>query len=105
MILGAQGLSVIDSVFPGRSCGGVSNCPLTRSPKSESPTGHGNFQQWTEPNELTAKMHNRMPVIVRREDYVRWLDPTVKDPAQLSDILTPYQAEEMIPGQQLGQQG
>ena len=50
----------------------------------------------TEPNELTAKIHNRMPVIVRREDYARWLDPKVKDYDKLMDILAPYPAEEMI---------
>ncbi len=50
----------------------------------------------TEPNELTARIHNRMPVIVRPEDYARWLDPTVRQPEKLSDILTPYPAEEMI---------
>ena len=50
----------------------------------------------TEPNELTAKIHNRMPVIVQREDYARWLDPKVKEYEKLSDILAPYPAEEMI---------
>ena len=50
----------------------------------------------TEPNELTAKIHNRMPVVVPREDYARWLDPKVKDHERLSDILAPYAAEEMI---------
>jgi putative SOS response-associated peptidase YedK len=48
----------------------------------------------TDPNELTEKIHNRMPVIVRPQDYVRWMAPT--DPAHLpSDLLKPYPAEEM----------
>lgn len=29
----------------------------------------------TEPNELMAPVHNRMPVIVEPKDYDRWLDP------------------------------
>jgi putative SOS response-associated peptidase YedK len=46
----------------------------------------------TEPNELTAKVHSRMPVILAREDYSRWLDVAAPDPAEL---LRPYPAEEM----------
>jgi putative SOS response-associated peptidase YedK len=49
----------------------------------------------TEPNELAA-IHNRMPVIVQREDYARWLDPMVKNLDKLSEILAPYPAEEMM---------
>jgi putative SOS response-associated peptidase YedK len=33
----------------------------------------------TAPNELTAKIHNPIPVIVPKEDYSRWLDPKLKD--------------------------
>src|SRR3972149_6401159 len=29
----------------------------------------------TEPNDLARAVHDRMPVIVRPEDYARWLDP------------------------------
>lgn len=29
----------------------------------------------TEPNELLAPIHDRMPVIVREDDYARWLSP------------------------------
>jgi putative SOS response-associated peptidase YedK len=39
-------------------------------------------------------IHNRMPVILHRQDYDRWL--TVADPANLPvDLLRPYLAEEM----------
>jgi putative SOS response-associated peptidase YedK len=39
-------------------------------------------------------IHNRMPVILHRKDYERWLSPG--DPAQLPvDLLRPYPAEEM----------
>jgi putative SOS response-associated peptidase YedK len=48
----------------------------------------------TDPNELMQPLHNRMPVILHRQDYGRWLAPA--DPAQLPvDILKPYPAEEM----------
>jgi putative SOS response-associated peptidase YedK len=48
----------------------------------------------TDPNELMKPIHNRMPVILHRQDYDRWL--TVADPAQLPvDLLRPYPAEEM----------
>jgi putative SOS response-associated peptidase YedK len=53
----------------------------------------------TNPNELVKPadgptLHDRMPVMVRREDYLRWLAPA--PPAQLPvDLLRPYPAEEM----------
>jgi putative SOS response-associated peptidase YedK len=48
----------------------------------------------TEANELTAAIHNRMPVILAPRDYERWLTPG--DPAQLPvDLLRPKSAEEM----------
>lgn len=46
----------------------------------------------TEANELAATMHNRMPVIVRREDYTRWLMPQERSPV---DLLRPFDAGEM----------
>lgn len=48
-----------------------------------------------EPNELAARIHNRMPVIAKPADYRRWLDPTITDPDALADILRPYPAGEM----------
>ena len=48
----------------------------------------------TDPNELMEPLHNRMPVILHRKDYERWLAPA--DPAQLPvDLLGPIPAEEM----------
>jgi len=48
----------------------------------------------TDPNELMAPIHTRMPVIVPRKDYGRWMAPA--DPAQLPvDLLRPFPAEEM----------
>jgi len=48
----------------------------------------------TEPNELTATVHNRMPVILKPRDYDRWLScaDTERLPA---DLLRPYDADRM----------
>ena len=48
-----------------------------------------------EPNELVRELHDRMPVILKDEDYDRWLDPKQKDPAALESLLVPYPAERM----------
>jgi putative SOS response-associated peptidase YedK len=48
----------------------------------------------TDPNELMEPIHNRMPVILHRQDYDRWLEPG--EPSRLPvDLLRPYPAEEM----------
>jgi putative SOS response-associated peptidase YedK len=48
----------------------------------------------TDPNELLEPFHNRMPVILDRGDYERWLDPG--DPARPPvDLLRSYPAEKM----------
>ncbi len=49
----------------------------------------------TEPNELTGKIHNRMPVILPEEDFARWLDPSPKKADDLQDLLVPYPADQM----------
>jgi len=49
----------------------------------------------TSPNELVAPLHNRMPVILPREDYDAWLDPARTDPATVMPLLRPYPAEAM----------
>jgi putative SOS response-associated peptidase YedK len=46
----------------------------------------------TEPNELCAKIHDRMPVILDAADYARWLDVAVPN---AQDSLRPYPADEM----------
>jgi putative SOS response-associated peptidase YedK len=50
----------------------------------------------TEPNELTGKIHNRMPVILQKEDFARWLDPAPANAADLQNLLVPYPSNEMI---------
>jgi putative SOS response-associated peptidase YedK len=49
----------------------------------------------TEPNELAAAIHDRMPVILHREDYDLWLDPKVQDVNRLEPLLVPYASDAM----------
>jgi putative SOS response-associated peptidase YedK len=49
----------------------------------------------TEPNELMASLHNRMPVILKSEAYAQWLDPSPQAPAHFQDLLAPYPTAEM----------
>ena len=48
----------------------------------------------TEPNELTATVHNRMPVILEPKDYSRWLDRDETERLPV-DLQRPFPAEEM----------
>lgn len=49
----------------------------------------------TEPNELVADIHNRMPVIIRPEDEATWLDRNNRDVSMLQKMLKPFPAKEM----------
>ncbi len=49
----------------------------------------------TNANELVRTIHDRMPVILNREGRFKWLDPDLKDPSQLKNMLKPYASEEM----------
>ncbi len=49
----------------------------------------------TEPNELVASIHNRMPVILAQDAREEWLDPSVRDDRVLLSLLAPYPAEAM----------
>ena len=49
----------------------------------------------TEANEVLKPVHERMPVILKTENYARWLDPKEKDVEKLQEMLAPYPAEEM----------
>ena len=49
----------------------------------------------TEPNELVAPIHNRMPVMLDPDDEALWLDGAVTDPAAVLGYLRPYLAQEM----------
>ena len=47
----------------------------------------------TDANELMAKVHNRMPVILHPKDYNRWLDRENERPPV--DLLRPFESEAM----------
>ena len=49
----------------------------------------------TDANELIANLHERMPLIIAREDWDRWLDPELTDAAEIEKLLKPFPAEEM----------
>lgn len=79
--------------------------------KSKAPFGFaGLWSQWSspdgaliyscaiitgEPNELLQLIHNRMPVILRRQRRERWLDPSNHDSKELMNLLEPYPSDEM----------
>jgi putative SOS response-associated peptidase YedK len=50
----------------------------------------------TEPNELCAELHNRMPVILAPEAWPAWLGEEPADEAQLKSLLAPYPSDGMI---------
>lgn len=49
----------------------------------------------TTPNSLMEKIHNRMPVILKREDEDEWLNPDNAEPEKLLKLLNPYPTSEM----------
>lgn len=49
----------------------------------------------TEPNELMATIHNRMPAILRPGAYDDWLNPQLHDEQVLTHWLKPYPTELM----------
>jgi putative SOS response-associated peptidase YedK len=50
----------------------------------------------TDPNELCAPIHDRMPVILGEADYDKWLDPSVIDAGAVKYMLDCYPADEMV---------
>jgi putative SOS response-associated peptidase YedK len=49
----------------------------------------------TRANELVSPLHDRMPVILKREDEERWLTGSAPSPEEMKTILGPYDAIEM----------
>ena len=49
----------------------------------------------TTPNAVTAAVHDRMPVILGKDDYGLWLDPEMTNIETLSDLLKPFDARSM----------
>jgi len=80
--------------------------PLQFSLKSEEPFGFaGLHETWTspdnqaihtctiittEPNEVIKPIHDRMPVIVPKEQEAAWIDPDNHNQKELLSILKPY---------------
>lgn len=50
----------------------------------------------TEPNELMVEKtgHDRMPAMIRRQDYQRWLEPGDPDRPRI-DLIRPFDSEQM----------
>jgi len=85
--------------------------PLRFSLKSGEPFGlAGLYETWISPekkpvntctiittaaNELTLPIHDRMPVIVPKEQEAAWIDPDNHDQKELLSILKPYTSNEM----------
>lgn len=49
----------------------------------------------TTPNDVTAAVHDRMPVILDPNDYDLWLDLGMRDVGAASELLKPYDARLM----------
>ncbi len=49
----------------------------------------------TRPNELMAKVHDRMPVILPPRHHGPWLDPRERRPERLEPLLQPFPTAEM----------
>jgi len=49
----------------------------------------------TTPNAVTSTVHDRMPVILRKDDYDVWLDPGMQNVAAISELLKPFDARLM----------
>ncbi len=49
----------------------------------------------TEANEVLEPVHERMPVILKAENYDLWLDEKEKNTERLQKLLVPYPSEEM----------
>jgi len=53
----------------------------------------------TRANEALARIHDRMPVVIRPEDFSRWLDCKTQEPRDVADLLEPVDSDffEAIP--------
>jgi putative SOS response-associated peptidase YedK len=85
--------------------------PLRFSLKSGEPFGFaGLYETWISPeqkpvntctiittaaNELTLPIHDRMPVILSKDNEAAWIDPDNHDQKELLSILKPYTSNEM----------
>lgn len=49
----------------------------------------------TDANEFMTPIHNRMPVILRKADYAKWLDPDEVPGSELQPLLKPFDGRKM----------
>jgi putative SOS response-associated peptidase YedK len=49
----------------------------------------------TQPNELVRSVHDRMPVIIPKDEESSWIDPLNRDRGMLLSLLKPYPSDEM----------
>lgn len=49
----------------------------------------------TTANAVSSAVHDRMPVILKPDDYDLWLDPGMSNPAVIVDLLKPFDANAM----------
>jgi putative SOS response-associated peptidase YedK len=103
-------LIVADGFYEWQKIGPIKK-PLRFSLKSGEPFGlAGLYDTWispehktvntctiitTEPNDLLRPIHDRMPVIVRKELEDFWIDPSTHSSRDLLSILKPYPAVDM----------
>ncbi len=85
--------------------------PMAFRMKNEKPFGFaGLYDRWqsseneiitsctiitTNANELVAPIHNRMPVILRADDYELWLDNKINNTVKLTPLLKPFESKIM----------
>ncbi|MEP7270464.1 MAG: SOS response-associated peptidase [Acidobacteriota bacterium] len=48
-----------------------------------------------EPNDLVSPVHNRMAAILKPEHERLWLDPSIREPADVVPLLAPYPSDEL----------
>jgi putative SOS response-associated peptidase YedK len=91
---------------------GASKDPVFIHCKAKGPIGFaGLYDTWKSPdgerltsctiitttaNELMKPIHDRMPVILPKTAYKRWLDPSNQDLDELVPLLQPYPANKML---------
>jgi putative SOS response-associated peptidase YedK len=49
----------------------------------------------TTANKVLEPVHERMPVILKPDDYDQWLDPKEQNPQKLQELLRPFPSEDM----------
>jgi putative SOS response-associated peptidase YedK len=79
---------------PTPESSGSSALGLHAGPPGEPDGWHGDWLLscsivTTSANDVVATIHDRMPVVLQREDWATWLDPTPLDLADLGALLSP----------------